>query len=155
MSTPRSTTTHYRRPGAVTRHVLNPLVVLLTLARISVWGSRVLEARGRTSGQLRRVPVNLLHHDGRSYLVAPRGETDWVRNVRADEGRLDLLLGRRRSHHVATELDDVDKPDVLRAYLARWKAEVGIFFDGVGADSSDAELLAIAPRHPVFVLADA
>ena len=155
MSTAHPTTSHYRRPGVVTRHLMNPLVVILTRARISVWGSRVLEVPGRTSGEPRRVPVNLLRHEGRNFLVAPRGETEWVRNVRANGGRLDLLLGRRRGHHVATELDDAEKPDVLRAYLARWKAEVGIFFDGVDAGSSDDELLAIAPRHPVFVLADA
>jgi hypothetical protein len=96
--------------------------------------------------------VNLLGFEGREYLVAPRGETEWVRNVRAGGGRLALLVGSRRDERTATELDDADKPAVLRAYLARWKAEVGVFFDGVSADSSDDELLAIAPRHPVFVL---
>ena len=150
-----TTTTHYLRPGFFTRHVMNPLVVLLTRSRVSVWGSRVLEVRGRSSGLPRRVPVNLLGHDGRQYLVAPRGETEWVRNVRANEGGLDLLLGRARTHHVATELADAEKPAVLRAYLARWKAEVGAFFDGVDGSASDEELLAIAGRHPVFVLADA
>ena len=52
----------------------------------------------------------------------------------------------------AHELADADKIDVLRAYLRRWKAEVGVFFDGVGPDSTDEELAAIAPRHPVFLL---
>jgi deazaflavin-dependent oxidoreductase (nitroreductase family) len=146
------TTTHYRRPGWFTRNVFNRAVAFLTRRGVSVWGSRVLEVTGRRSGEPRRVPVNLLGFEGREYLVAPRGETEWVRNVRAGGGRLALLVGSRRDERTATELDDADKPAVLRAYLARWKAEVGVFFDGVSADSSDDELLAIAPRHPVFVL---
>ncbi len=128
------------------------MVGAATRAGLSVWGSRVLEVRGRSSGQPRRVPVNLLTHEDRQYLVAPRGQAQWVRNVRAADGRLDLLLGRRREHWLATEVADADKPAVLRAYLRRWKAEVGVFFDGVTADSSAEELTRIAPRHPVFAL---
>lgn len=143
---------HYRKPGWFTRHVANRMVMWLTRAGVSVWGSRVLEVRGRTSGEPRRVPVNLLVVDGREYLVSARGEGQWVRNVRAADGMLDLLLGRRRDRRHATELDDDQKVPVLRAYLRRWKAEVGVFFDGVGPDSSDAQLRAIAPKHPVFVL---
>jgi hypothetical protein len=98
------------------------------------------------------VPVNLLDFEGGQYLVSARGHGEWVRNVRAADGRLDLLLGRRRQHHVAVELPDDEKIPVLRAYLRRWKAEVGIFFDGVTADSSDEDFAAIAPKHPVFRL---
>ena len=109
----------------------------------------MLEVRGRTSGEPRRNPVNLLTHAGQRYLVAPRGETQWVRNLRV-AGRGVLILGRRHESFTATELTDADKRDVLRAYLKRWKAEVGVFFDGVDASSTDAELDRIAPRHPVF-----
>ena len=119
---------------------------------ISVWGSRVLEVRGRTSGEIRRTPVNLLTYEDHQYLVAPRGEAQWVRNVRAADGHLDLTVGRRREHRTAHELGDIEKVDVLRAYLRRWKAEVGVFFGGVGPDSTDEELAGIAPRHPVFLL---
>jgi len=143
---------HYRRPGLFTRHVFNRIVRGLTRLGISVWGSRVLEVRGRKSGLPRQTPVNLLTVDGRQYLVSPRGEGEWVRNVRADGGRLDLLLGRRREHRIAHEVPDAQKTEILRAYLRRWKAEVGIFFGGVGPDSTDDELAAIAPRHPVFLL---
>ena len=149
---PAPGTAHYQRPGWFTRQVFNRFVGWLTRRGLSVWGSRVLEVPGRTSGQPRRVPVNLLTHDGQQYLVSPRGHGQWVRNVRANDGRLDLLLGRRRTHHIAHELVDSDKVDVLRAYLARWKLEVGQFFDGVDAHSSDETLLAIAPNHPVFRL---
>jgi hypothetical protein len=94
----------------------------------------------------------VLELDGRRYLVSARGEGEWVRNVRAADGALDLLLGRRREPVRAAELADADKVPVLRAYLRRWKAEVGAFFDGIDADSTDAEIAAIAHRHPVFVL---
>ena len=145
-------TTHYQAPGWFTRNLFNRAVGWLTRRGLSVWGSRVLEVPGRTTGEPRRVPVNLLTFDGQQYLVSPRGHGQWVRNVRANDGRLDLLLGRRRSHHVAHEVTDGDKVEVLRAYLARWKFEVGQFFDGVDASASDDELLAIAPNHPVFRL---
>jgi len=145
-------TTHYRRPGWITRNVLNRTIAGLTRLGLSVWGSRVLEVPGRRSGEPRRVPVNLLTHDGRHYLVSARGHGEWVRNVRANGGSLDLLLGRRRTHYTATEVADDDKVEVLRAYLRRWKAEVGVFFDGVDADSTDAQIRSIASNHPVFVL---
>jgi deazaflavin-dependent oxidoreductase (nitroreductase family) len=141
----------YQRPGWFTKHVFNPIVALITRAGISVVGSRVLEVRGRKTGEPRRTPVNLLVYEGGRYLVAPRGHTQWVRNLRASgEGR--LWLGRRAEPFSATELGDDDKPPLLRAYLKRWKAEVGIFFGGVGPDSSDEELRRIAPDHPVFKL---
>ncbi len=147
--------THYRRPGWFTRHVLNPSVAGLTRLGVSVWGSRVLEVKGRKSGLPRRNPVNLLTLDDRQYLVAPRGEAEWVRNLRAADGHLTLLLGSRRDDRTATEIADADKAPVLRAYLRRWKSEVGMFFEGVGPDSNDEELAAIAPRHPVFALSPA
>lgn len=145
---------HYRKPGWFTKHVFNRTVAVATRMGLSVWGSRVLEVRGRKTGQPRRTPVNLLTVGGQTYLVAPRGETEWVKNVRAADGRLDLLIGRRRTPYLATELRDEEKIPVLRAYLRRWKAEVGVFFDGVGPDSTDEEVAAIAPKHPVFTIVE-
>ena len=149
-----TTTSNYRQPGWVTTHVLNAAVAGLARLGVSVWGSRVLEVKGRKTGTPRRTPVNPLRLEGTTYLVAPRGEAQWVRNVRAAGGALDLLLGRKRTHYLASELDDEAKIPVLRAYLRRWRAEVGVFFEGVGPDSSDAELAAIAPKHPVFALSE-
>jgi deazaflavin-dependent oxidoreductase (nitroreductase family) len=144
-------TTHFKRPGWFTKNVFNQIVAGLTRLGISVWGSRVLEVRGRTSGQWRRTPVNLLTVEGQRYIVAPRGHTQWVRNLRASgEGR--LLLGRRGEQFAAVELDDEEKLPVLRAYLKRWKAETGVFFEGVGPDSSEDEFRRVAPKHPVFRL---
>ena len=144
--------THYRKPGWFTQHVFNATVATLTKLGFSVLGSRVLEVKGRKSGIARHVPVNLLRLDGHDYLVSPRGEGEWVRNVRAAGGELFLLLGRRRERRHAVELADADKVPVLKAYLRRWKFEVGAFFDGVGPDSGDEEVFAIAHKHPVFVL---
>jgi deazaflavin-dependent oxidoreductase (nitroreductase family) len=146
-----SANTHFKRPGWFTKNVFNRTVAALTRLGLSVWGSRVLEVRGRTSGQWRRTPVNLLNFEGARYLVAPRGETQWVRNLRSShEGR--LRLGRRTEPFSAEEIDGDSKVPILRAYLKRWKAEVGVFFEGVGPDSSDEELRRIAPKHPVFRL---
>ena len=122
---------------------------MLTRRGISIAGSCVLEVRGRKTGEPRRTPVNPLSVDGNRYLVAPRGHTNWVRNLRATgEGR--LLVGRRSEEFTAKELPDQNKPPLLREYLRRWKWEVGQFFGGVDADASDEELLKIAPDHPVF-----
>ncbi len=142
---------HYQRPGWFTTNVFNPFVALLTRLGLSVYGSRVLEVKGRKSGEWRQTPVNLLRHGGAEYLVAPRGHTQWVKNLRASgEGR--LRVGGRVEVFHASELADADKPAVLRAYLKKWKVEVGVFFAGVGPDSSDEELLRVAPDHPVFRL---
>ena len=64
-------------------------------------------------------------------------------------------VGKHRKHWNAREDENDDKVTILRAYRKRWKAEVGVFFDGVGPDSSDDELRSIAPRHPVFALTEA
>ena len=140
---------HYQPPGWFTRHVFNPIVALFTRAGVSVWGSRELRVRGRKTGEWRTTPVNLLTYEGNRYLVAPRGVTQWVRNLRA-VGEGELRVGRRTEAFRATELPDEEKPPILRAYLKRWKAEVGVFFGGVGADSSEEELRRISPDHPIF-----
>jgi deazaflavin-dependent oxidoreductase (nitroreductase family) len=141
----------YLEPGWFTRNVFNRTVRGLTRLGVSVRGSRELRVRGRVSGEWRTTPVNLLTHEGRQYLVAPRGETQWVRNIRVAGGG-ELRVGRRVEEFRAVELDDAAKPALLRAYLRRWKAEVGVFFDGVGPDASDDELAAIAPGYPVFAV---
>jgi hypothetical protein len=96
--------------------------------------------------------VNLLSIGTEEYLVSPRGETEWVRNVRAADGRLVLILGRHRQARSAVEVPLEAAAPILRAYLSRWKFEVGMFFDGVGPDSTDEEFAAVAARHPVFAL---
>ena len=144
-----TTNAHYQRPGWFTKQVFNRFVAWLTRRGVSVWGSRVLEVPGRTTGVPRRVPVNLLTHEGTQYLVSPRGHGQWVRNLRV-AGSGELRLGSRAEPFRGRELSDDEKVPVLRAYLKRWKAEVGAFFDGVGPDSTDEQLRAIAANHPAF-----
>jgi hypothetical protein len=136
-------------PLTTADRIANGLARGLTSLGISLFGSRNLAVRGRASGEWRVVPVNLLELNGVRYLVAPRGTTQWVRNLRA-AGQGELRLGRRREPFRAIELADADKPPVLRAYLARWRFEVARFFEGIGATPSDAELGAVAAGYPVF-----
>jgi deazaflavin-dependent oxidoreductase (nitroreductase family) len=138
----------FKEPGWLTRKVFNPLVGWLSRRGLSIAGSRVLEVKGRKSGEWRRTPVNPLPFEGELYLVAPRGETQWVRNMRASGGG--RLVGRKAEEFTVTELDDAEKPALLRAYLEKWKWEVGAFFDGVGPDAPEEELQRIAPEKPVF-----
>jgi deazaflavin-dependent oxidoreductase (nitroreductase family) len=141
----------YLAPSWFTRQVFNRLFARLTKMGLSVRGSRILRVRGRTSGEIRTNVVNVLTHDNERYLVAPRGTTQWVRNLRV-AGKAELKIGRRVETVVAEELADEAKPTVLRAYLRHWKWEVGQFFDGVGPDAPDDELLRIASGYPVFRL---
>lgn len=140
---------YYRRPDWFTKRVFNPAVAALTRAGLSVWGSRILRVRGRKSGEWRSSPVNLLTYEGKRYLVAPRGQTQWVRNLRVT-GEGELLLGNKVEPFRAVEISDDEKIPIVRAYLKKWKVEVGVFFQGVGPDSSESDLRRIAPDHPVF-----
>jgi deazaflavin-dependent oxidoreductase (nitroreductase family) len=139
----------FKEPGWFTKNVFNRFVALLARLGVSVAGSRVLEVKGRKSGEWRRTPVNLLVFEGERYLVAPRGETQWVRNMRVSGGGR-LVLGGKTEEFGATEVGEEEKPPLLRAYLEKWKWEVGAFFDGVGPDAGDGELRRIGPDHPAF-----
>lgn len=142
-------TDRYIKPDWFTRSVFNPFVAAMTRLGVSVWGSRVLRVRGRKSGEIRSSPVNVLTFEGKRYLVAPRGHTQWVRNIRVThEG--ELWLGSKAEHIHVVELPDDVKVPLLRAYLKRWFFEVGVFFQGVNAEAPDSELRRIAPDHPVF-----
>src|ERR1700743_151314 len=127
----------------------NDTVGRLTKMGISVSGHRVLAVKGRKSGEWRTTPVNPLTLDGTRYLVAPRGNTQWVRNLRV-VGTGELRVGRRTEPFTATEVGDADKPAILRGYLKRWKWEVGVFFDGVDAKAPEEKLREIAPGYPIF-----
>ena len=142
----------YVVPGWFTVHVFNRAVRWLTRHGLSVAGSRELRVVGRRSGEVRTTVVNLLDVEGERYLVAPRGTTQWVRNIRA-AGRGELRVGRRVEPFVAEELDDAAKAPVLRAYLDKWGWEVGQFFEGIDKNASDEQVAEIAPGFPVFRVA--
>jgi len=144
-----TTANRYLAPDWATRHIFNPLMSGFVKLGMPIRGARELHVRGRTSGEWRTVPVNPLVVDGRRYLVAPRGHTQWVRNLRvAGEGR--LRKGRRYEEFVAVETSDADKAPIIREYLRAWAMEVGKFFDGITAHSTDAEIAAVAADFPVF-----
>ena len=138
----------YLRPAGFDIY-FNRAVGLLAKLGISLMGTRVLAVKGRTSGEWRTTPINLLTVDGVRYLVAPRGQAQWVRNIRVAGGG-ELRLGRKAEPFTVTELADADKPPIIRAYLARWGWEVGRFFEGLTKDAGDKEIAAVAPGFPVF-----
>lgn len=142
----------YQRPGWVTRQIVNP--ILMYAAKhfgLSIDGTCVLCVRGRRTGLDREVVVYVLNLDGQRYLVAPRGQTEWVRNLhRAGAGT--LRLGAHEELVYAYEIPDEAKPPILRAYLRRWGRRVGRYFDVPDGDVGDSDLRRIAPAHPVFRL---
>ena len=142
--------TPYIKPGFFTTRVFNPLVGFLAgRLGLSMKGARVLSVQGRKSGEWHRTPVNPLTFKGQRYLVAPRGETQWVRNIRVSRAAR-LTVGGKTEEVRVEELPDHEKPPILRAYLQEWAWEVKQFFGGVGAGASEAELARIASNHPVF-----
>jgi hypothetical protein len=140
---------YYEKPDWFNNHVFNPAVALMTRAGISVWGSRVLRVRGRKSGEWHSHPVNVLPYNGEQYLVAPRGLTQWVRNIRVSGGG-ELVLGNKVQRFEAVEIPDAEKVPIIRNYLKRFGFEVGMFFRGVKADSPAEDLERIAGDYPVF-----
>jgi deazaflavin-dependent oxidoreductase (nitroreductase family) len=139
----------YLAPDRASRRILNPLMMSFIRLGVGVRGGRILHVRGRRSGEWRTVPVNPLTFDRGRYLVAPRGQTEWVRNLRAaGEGR--LQLGRRYEEFTVTEIGDADKAPVIRAYLEQWAAETQRFFGDVTAASTDDEIAPVATGFPVF-----
>lgn len=141
----------YVAPGWFTNRIFDPIVRKLTRLGLPLAGSRVLVVPGRRTGVDRATVVNVLCVGDERYLVAPRGTTDWVRNVRVARSAT-LRVGRRSEVVRTHELDDEAKAPVLRAYLQRWGWEVGQFFEGVDRRADDRTLEAIAPGFPVFRL---
>ena len=140
----------YHRPDWFTAHVMNPILKAVHRLGIGVAGSQTLAVRGRKSGEMRTNPVNPFELDGRTYLLAPRGTTQWVRNLRA-AGEGELRSGRKTRRFRAAEVPDSEKLPLLRLYVERWSWEVKGFL-GIDADAPDDQLRRIAPDHPAFEL---
>jgi hypothetical protein len=148
-----STKGRYQRPGWVARRVVNPILTYATKHfGLSIDGACVLAVRGRRTGAEREVVVYVLRmDDGGRFLVAPRGETEWVRNLR--RARVGVLrLGRREEIVHAFEVREDARPPILREYLRRWGRVVGRYFDVAGPDADASEFRRIARAHPVFRL---
>jgi deazaflavin-dependent oxidoreductase (nitroreductase family) len=140
----------YHKPDWFTRNVFNPLVAGLNRLGVGLQGSQTLAVRGRKSGEMRTNPVNPIELEGRTYLLAPRGTTQWVRNLRvAREG--ELRSGGKSRRFRAEEVPDSEKLPLMRLYMEKWAWEVKGFL-GIDADASDEEIKRILPDHPAFVL---
>jgi deazaflavin-dependent oxidoreductase (nitroreductase family) len=131
--------------------VANTLIRWLAEAGISIAGTRALRVRGRKTGQIRSVVVNVLTVGDADYLVSPRGNTQWARNVRA-ACAVDVGPSWRRRSLRATEVVDAAKPELLKRYLDRWYWEVKGHVAGLTPDSDDDQFRAAAPSIPVFAL---
>jgi deazaflavin-dependent oxidoreductase (nitroreductase family) len=142
----------YDEPNRTAR-AANALIGLLAESGISIAGTRALRVRGRKTGKSRGVVVNVLRVDGVDYVVSPRGNTQWVRNVRA-AGVVDVGPRWRRRRLRTTEVADAAKADLLKRYLDRWYWEVKGHVAGLTPDSADDEIHAAAPSIPVFALAN-
>ena len=142
--------TRYEEPNRAAR-AANAAIRWLAEMGISIAGTRALRVRGRKSGKQRGVVINLLIVDGVDYLVSPRGNTQWARNVRA-AGVVEMGPRWRSERLRVSEVDDAAKPEVLRRYLARWYWQVKGYVAGLTPESSDEQLRAAAPSIPVFVL---
>jgi deazaflavin-dependent oxidoreductase (nitroreductase family) len=136
-----------------TAKTANALIRWLAELGVSIAGTRALRVRGRATGQLRSVVINVLTVDDREYLVSPRGTTQWVRNVRA-AGEVDMGPRWRSRRVRVIEVDDAAKPELLRRYLDRWFWEVKGHIAGLTPESTDEQVAAAATSIPVFVLAD-
>ncbi|OBB55713.1 hypothetical protein A5757_04270 [Mycobacterium sp. 852013-51886_SCH5428379] len=145
-------TTRYDEPDMFAR-AFNAVIHRLAEAGVSIAGTRAVRVRGRKTGTMRGVVVNVLSIDGRDYLVSPRGNTQWARNARA-AGEVEIGPRWRRRTVRLAEVADLDKPHLLRRYLQRWYWEVKGHVGGLTPDSSDADLRATAPSIPVFELLD-
>jgi hypothetical protein len=143
----------YRPPTWIMLHVVNPLT-RFSVGRLGLSGTsgvQVLEVKGRKSGVWHGIPVRLLELDGRRYLVALQGETQWVRNLRV-QGCGRLRLGSHSVDFRAVELEDALKVPVLRAYFRRWWSVSAPLTTLTSPDASDEEIARAAPLHPVFLL---
>jgi deazaflavin-dependent oxidoreductase (nitroreductase family) len=127
----------YIRPGFFMRRVMNPLLQALKV-------KPTLAVKGRKSGTWRTAPVNVLDLDGQRYLVAVRGETEWVRNLRA-AGSGEIRHGAKVERFGATEVPVAERPPIISAYRALWEREVGAIFKKL-PDPADHPVFRLSPR---------
>ncbi|MGI5373484.1 nitroreductase family deazaflavin-dependent oxidoreductase [Streptomyces sp. CA-251387] len=142
-------TSPYYLKGSPLNVRLNSVIGWLARRGLSIAGTAEMSVRGRKSGKMQRIPVNPHTYDGTRYLVSARGHSQWVRNMRAAGGG-ELRVGRKFREFTAVELPDAEKLPILRTYLEKWGWEVNQYFQGITAKSSDEEIIACAPDHPVF-----
>jgi deazaflavin-dependent oxidoreductase (nitroreductase family) len=139
----------FLRPS-ITERFFNRLFGVLVGWGIGLSHNYLLQVEGRKTGRTYSTPVNILDYKGRRFLVAPRGETQWVRNARVS-GRVSLKKGRQRQSFALRQLNDDEKPEILREYLNRYKTTVQRYFS-VPAGAPVAAFSSVASQYPVFEL---
>ena len=139
----------FRKPSAV-EALFNRAFGFLVGLGIAPGYMQLLQVRGRKTGRIYSSPVNLLQFDGKPYLVAPRGSTQWVRNAVAT-GEIVLKRGSMRRTYRLRPLSDPEKPEILKLYLESYKSAVQRYFP-VPAGSPAVAFRNIAPNYPVFEL---
>jgi deazaflavin-dependent oxidoreductase (nitroreductase family) len=139
----------FREPSGVER-VFNKAVGLLVGLGLAPRYNYLVQVRGRKTGRVYAAPVNLLEIGGRRFLVAPRGSTQWVRNAEA-AGEVVLKRGANRRRFRIRAVPNDDKPEILKAYLERFKLAVQRYFP-VPAGSDARAFREVADRYPVFEL---
>ena len=139
----------FRPPTAIER-VFNRFFGFLVGLGIGPKHNYLLQVRGRKSGNLYSTPMDLLEMDGKRFLVAPRGRTQWVRNAEAAE-EVTLKKGGFRQNFRLRAISDAEKPELLKAYLDRFKTTVQRYFH-LPAGSDVQALAGIASNYPVFEL---
>jgi len=144
-----STLTGFREPTAVEK-IFNRTFGFLVGLGIGPAHIHLLEVRGRKSGRLYRTPVDLLKLNGKQYLVAPRGQTQWVRNAEA-AGEIILKRGSTRQQFRLRAIPDAEKPPILKAYLDSFKSEVQRYF-AIAAGSPLDAFVNLASNYPAFEL---
>ena len=139
----------FRKPSAGERF-FNRVFGLLVGLGLGLQHNYLLQVRGRKSGKVYSTPIDLLELDGKRFLVAPRGRTQWVRNAKA-AGEVTLKKGRTRQHYRIRPIPDAGKPELLKAYLDRFKTTVQRYFP-VPAGSPPESFAQLAANYPVFEL---
>ena len=139
--------TVYHKPTAMTR-LFNSVFGLFAGMGLAPKNNIVIETRGRRSGQTRSVPVNIVEFEGARYLVSPRGESEWVRNVRADGGKAVLRHGKREPVQLE-ELPPGERALIIQKYLRENAMSTKQHF-GIDPKADISEFERIAPTHPVF-----
>lgn len=137
----------FNKPSAIDRFINRAFGFLVRIG-LGLGHNYLLEVRGRKSGRTYSTPVNLLERGGKQYLVAPRGYTQWVRNVAANS-EASLIRGLKRREVSLKPIDDDAKADILKEYLDRYKTTVQRYFP-IEAGSPAEAFQPLAARYPVF-----
>ena len=125
----------YLKPPWFVRTIFNRIAMAT-----GVGSSETLTVTKRGSKQPQQIPVVVPEVDGVKYLVSTRGESEWVKNVRADQN---VTLGGTK--YVATEIPVDQRAPVIAAY----KPKAGKAVEGYWRklpDDADHPVFALTPR---------